>query len=116
MPQWPETLPASPLASKYEETAPDNILRTQMEQGPAKLRRRATGGVAQLEAGYLMTAAQVAALEEFRRDQIAGGALAFDFPHPRTGTAVSCRLRKSPVITARGNGHYHVRLSLEVLP
>jgi hypothetical protein len=60
---WPESLPQSPLVDGLQETLPDNLLRTKMEQGPPKLRRRGTDAPAQMTAHFLLSAAQCAVLE-----------------------------------------------------
>ncbi len=44
MATWPATLPA-PALSSLRETPPDNLIRTQMDKGPAKVRRRTTANV-----------------------------------------------------------------------
>jgi hypothetical protein len=113
---WPESLPSAPLLEPYREKPPETALRTQMDQGPAKLRQRTTAGVGEIEVAYLLTAAQTAALESFYCDTLAGGSLAFVFNHPRRAVDVAARFKKPPQI-ASGNGRYfEVRLELEILP
>ena len=46
MTSWPATLPVSPLLDGFIETVPETIIRTDMDQGPAKTRQRTTAGVA----------------------------------------------------------------------
>ena len=41
---WPATLPQEILAEGYEEGLPDVLVRTKMDAGPDKVRRRATAG------------------------------------------------------------------------
>lgn len=116
MPSWPSTLPASPLADNFFERAPDTSLRTEMEQGPAKLRRRTTAAVRLLSLRYLMNKPQIAALETFYAATLLGGTLAFDFTHPRSALTVSCRFLHPPEYIS-GNGNYFtVAVELEVLP
>ncbi len=43
-----------PLAANYQETPPDNLVRTPMDVGPAKLRRRTTANVRQLSVLYVV--------------------------------------------------------------
>jgi hypothetical protein len=116
MPDWPSTLPSAPLAEKYRETPPDTALRTQMETGPAKLRQRTTAGVRLFQMEYLVDAAQMASLDAFYRDDLMGGILAFDFPHPRGGGTLSCRFRAPPAFAAANGEYFRAAVALEALP
>ncbi len=116
LPLWPADLPAAPLVERYQESLPDTVLRTKMDQGPAKLRQRGTAGVAELTAHYLLSRAQVAVLETFFTVTLGGGSQGFSYRHPRKETTVTARFRKPPVITPRNAQYYLARLELEVLP
>ena len=37
---WPLSLPQSPIANGYKEDMPSNLIRSDAEYGPAKVRRR----------------------------------------------------------------------------
>ncbi|MBI1215690.1 MAG: hypothetical protein GC185_07720 [Alphaproteobacteria bacterium] len=116
MTDWPATLPPQPLLDGYHETLPDLALRTDMAQGPAKLRRRTTAGVAQLSLAYFMTKVQVQVLVDFYTDDLIGGTQSFTFIHPRSGDAVLCRFRQPPAPAALNGPYFRVRVELEVLP
>lgn len=116
MPSWPGTLPSAPLVDGYRESIPETAIRTTMEQGPAKLRRRTTAQARTLGLEYIMSAEQVTALETFFISTLSGGVLSFTFTHPRTGNSVSCRFKKPPQYTAHNGLFYHVAIELEVLP
>lgn len=113
---WPETLPASPLVDGYQETLPQTVLRTEMDMGPAKTRRRTTAGVGQITVAYLLTTAETATLESFYRDTLAGGALPFAYRLPRGGGAAVCRFKKPPALVAVNGKCFRAVLELEVLP
>jgi len=113
---WPITLPAYPLTEGFREKMPENILRTDMEQGPAKLRRRTTAGVRGMEMSYLMSKAQVSALETFYNSTLAGGVFDFSYTHPRSGATLDCRFVKPPQYTAQDADLFKVDIVLEVLP
>lgn len=115
-PIWPEDLPAAPLASGFMETLPDTVLRTQMDMGPAKTRQRTTAGMGKLSLGYLLTAAQVAALRSFYQTTLAGGSLRFQITHPVTAENILCRFLKPPAPAAVSPTRFKVLLELEVLP
>jgi hypothetical protein len=113
---WPEDLPQSPLTDGLQETLADNLLRTKMEQGPDKRRRRSTDAPAKITAQFLLDTAQCAVLETFYGETLAGGAKRFRFTHPRRGTLVFCRFTQPPEYAALNGGYFRARLMLEVLP
>ncbi len=116
MPQWPSELPVSPLVAGFAEAAPDTRVITEMDQGPAKLRRRGTAGARGLSFRLLLDAAGIQALDDFFEDTLEGGTLAFDFTHPRTGGDASCRFVEPPSYATAGGSHYHAAIRLEILP
>ncbi len=116
-PVWPATLPQEPLAQGYAERAPDTVIRTQMEAGPPKVRRRFTAGVRSIECRLRLIPAQVDTLDAFFNTTVAGGALPFDWKHPRTGTAVTFRFVEPPSYAPVARGAlWQASLRLEVLP
>lgn len=116
MPAWPATLPASPLVNGFSESAPNTSLRTEMDQGPAKIRQRTTAAVRNITARFVLNNAQVADLETFFTTTLAGGSLGFDFTHPRTGVLETARFVTPPDYLPLGNGYYRVLAELELLP
>lgn len=113
---WPDALPAAPLLESFSETPADTAIRTDMEQGPAKTRRRTTAGVAMLTCVYLLSKSQTAALDAFFAEACAGGALGFVMTHPRTGLSVSCRFTQPPQYIPTNGAYFKAQLKLEVLP
>ncbi len=77
--QWPASLPAAYLVAGYREQAGTNALRTQMDAGPAKTRRRFTAGVRTLQVRWQMTTRQKGTVDAFYHDTLEGGALAFRY-------------------------------------
>ena len=115
-PEWPESLPPRPRVEGYRETFADTLVRTKMDQGPDKLRARTTAGVVMTEGYWLLTAAQLLALESFYKDDLGGGAKAFTKPHPRTGDDVLCRFCKPPEFSSQNGTYYRVHFEMEILP
>lgn len=115
MAEWPETLPLKPLVNGYEESPPDVLLRTEMDTGEAKVRRRNTAGVRPFSAQFHMKSAQVTILDNFFTATLGHGALRFDFTHPRTGATVSIRFRSPPKYVPRGGGIWTVACSFEAI-
>jgi hypothetical protein len=121
MPTWPSSLPQDVLVQGYEEGPPNTLVRTEMDQGPDKVRRRSTAGTRTFAAQAIMTKAQVATLDSFILDDLSGGALRFDWVHPRTQASVSFRfvpIDEQRIVTysALGGDVYRVQMQLEILP
>ena len=113
---WPESLPLAPLADRYQETLADTLVRSKVDQGPDKVRRRTTAGVAEMSVSYVLDADQSAVIADFYTTTLAGGSLPFVFQHPRSGAVITVRLKRPPQLSARNGSHYLARLELEVLP
>ena len=116
MPTWPSSLPEAPLLQGFSETPPETVVRTQMEAGPAKIRRRFSAGVRRFTMQFSMTQDQVAAFDDFFQNDCAGGSLAFDFTHPRTKQAHQFRFQTQPRYEPLTNQRYTVIVEMEQLP
>ena len=90
MPTWPGTLPqAFPIGTT--EAVQDGRVRSAMDAGPAKLRRRFTAVVRTYTLPaerFVFTDAQKATYETFFTSTLSGGTLEFDWtdPWPSAGT------------------------------
>ena len=111
---WPVTLPGCE-AEGYTERRMDGSLRSEMETGPAKVRRRFTATPVFVSLNYLMTGAQVQALDDFYATTTLQGSLRFDWNHPRRKIAVEARFMGPPVYSALGT-IYRAQVDLEILP
>ena len=116
MADWPVSLTQGPLLSSYQEEFPDILLRSTMDMGPAKVRRRFTAGVTKITASYILDATDLDTFETFYRTTINSGATAFNYPHPRTLASVVARITKPPSYTPVSGTHYMVDLEMEILP
>ena len=112
---WPESLPQSPLLDGWQETLPDNTLRTEMEQGPAKLRRRSTAASGRMNAQFLLSASDCTVLDDFYASTLAGGVKVFRMIHPRRAETISCRFAAPPEYAAVNGGYCRARITLEVM-
>ena len=77
MPVWPAALPQDFQIDGYGETLPDVTIRTKMDAGPAKVRRRFTANVRPIKCKLKVTDTQYVALASFFQNDCAGGALSF---------------------------------------
>jgi len=112
---WPPSLPQEPLIGWVEQWAETRV-RTETDSGPAKVRRRFTAGVRQLQLPLALTEAQMATLDTFFDSTTAGGALRFEWQHPRTGATHEFRFLDPPQIQESNPGLYRLTLNLELLP
>lgn len=115
---WPPSLPQDVMRD-FSENSGVLILRTPMDAGPSKMRRRGARPD-QMTVGFYMTTAQVETLDNFVKNTIKGTAR-FYFPHPRTGAAVEARLvpgQDGQLYTASffAPGQFTVGMTLEILP
>lgn len=113
---WPATLPQDVLIEGYAEAFPETRLRTPMDAGPAKMRRRFTAAVRPLKVSVPLTRDQVAALDTFFTTTLEGGALAFTWTHPRTLAAVTLRFVSAPQPVPDSGAWWRCALDLEVMP
>ena len=116
MTSWPSTLPQKPLSSGYQEVPPDNTVRTEMDAGPAKVRRRFTANVRKMIMKFELDLSQVDTLDSFFDNTIKSGALSFDMPHPRTGNTVTARIVKPPEYKSIGGEYFDANIEMEILP
>jgi hypothetical protein len=115
---WPAGLPQF-VAKNFSGDSGANILRTPMDAGPAKERRR-SGRASPLQVQFFMTSAQIDTLETFVNTTLRGTAR-FGFNHPRKQTQVEVRIIPQQdgalyKYSFMGGQMYSVTMSLEVLP
>ncbi len=116
MPAWPGTLPPLTEVQAYTETPGVQALRTEMEEGPAKLRRLPAPMPDQLQFQQLYTLTQTQTMDTFYLTTLAGGTLSFDDTHPRTGSSVTFRLIGRPQYSHLSGSLWTCTFTLEVLP
>jgi len=113
---WPSTIPDKPLVDAYNETPPRDVVKSPMDVGPAKMRRRTTSGVRKFSVTMMMTDAEVADLDTFYETTTRNGVLRFDLENPRTGTTVEMRFMEAPKYKLVSEDDYEVSMKLEALP
>lgn len=116
IPVWPTSLPQELLMDGYNQSMADNLLRADMDVGPAKTRRRATSAPEPVSGQMLMTRAQVETLGSFYLNTLLGGSLRFSWHRPENvSVPAEFRFVSPPSTTMRG-GYFDVSLNLEMLP
>jgi hypothetical protein len=112
---WPATLPQRVLLSDFAESADSNVIRSEMEFGPAKVRRRYTAEIKVYQVSLVLTPDQVTTLDTFY-DSTLGAVDAFDWVDPRTLAAAVLRFRSRPEYRPLGGGFWRTSFALEKLP
>ena len=116
IPSWPSGLPALVQVEGFNETQPDLAIRTEMDAGPAKVRRRFTAGVTPISAQQMITKSQVSTFETFYNTTLLGGTLRFSWTDPISTATVEARFVSPPKIIALGGMMFQLSMSLEILP
>lgn len=114
MNSWPTTLPEK-FSRNFETTDVDTLLRSEMEYGPQKVRRRFTGNIEQIQTSINLTEEQVGILRNFYRNTLGGGTLPFTHKYPTNNTVVEYRFLAPPAISHLGGKAWMASLQLEVI-
>lgn len=116
VPSFPSGLPPLLLAD-YQQSLPKNVMRSPMDVGPDKLRRRSTAAVAPLSGSLVINGDQLGDLIDFYNTDLGYGIAAFYLTDPLDPESnLLCRFVDPPQWNALGEGLHQVKLSLEVLP
>lgn len=78
---WPEQLPG-PQLDDISISRQDNLVRSSMDIGPGKVRRRFTAVQQYYKLNWLLDSPQLAQFENFFESVLAGGVLSFAWPNP----------------------------------
>lgn len=120
---WPVSLTRAPRVADLSEGTPLLAIRSQMDVGPAITRRRTTAAVRVFKVGLDLTRAELVTFDAFFVDTLAGGALPFEWTHPRTGAVAEFRIVDQPEYRPRGprtadatSEWWSVSFSMELLP
>jgi hypothetical protein len=111
---WPAELPATLLLEELTAKQDSNVIRTAMDAGPKKTRRRYTANTKTFTGRLLLTPSQRAVLEQFYHTALADGVLRFNFINPQTLVPQEFRFTDDYTETAV-DGLYEITLSLERL-
>lgn len=112
---WPASLPQIPLLEGFAYQIANNVVATEMDAGPPKVRRRFTSQPVRARISHLFTEDQRTTFDDFVRNDLAGGALTFAAPHPISGNLAEMRFdpTSTPSLTPIGGGTW--RLEADVL-
>jgi hypothetical protein len=111
---WPDLLPADFLADGLTIKPQNNVIRTQMDAGPRKARRRYTARAMQFYGKQRFDVAELAVFEQFYNTELADGVFRFFYKDPVNNQLAEFRFSDNYTITEIG-GLYEVALPMERL-
>lgn len=118
MSDWPASLPQIPF-SGLKEVRQSGTLRSEMDTGAPKQRKRFTAAVRNVDVPMVFTQAQRQTFDTFFITTLGEGALPFtwtmDSVDEGTGTSISYRFTKPPAMSKIAN-EWRLTLNLEILP
>ena len=114
MATWPSKF--CPLMGSYQESPADNLIRSSMDTGPAKIRKRSTSNTKPMSFNIYVRNEDMDEFDGFFNTDTMGGSLEFDFTHPRTKLAVKARFTSIPSYSDRSGKGFNVSIELEIMP
>jgi len=113
---WPSGLQDIVNEEGFGYTLGDTLVRSDMDVGPAKVRRRYTKGVENLTTTINLTTSEYTTFKNFYDTTLNGGVTPFLFDHPITGVQEEFRFVNPPKIDSIGGGNFRVSMEWEKLP
>jgi len=98
---WPASLPDCPQS--WQETEIDVLIRTEMDVGIEKTRRRYTGKRMAVQVSWTITANLYHVFIDFFETTLKQGIDTFDYDHPITKVATEYRFTEPPSISFLGD-------------
>jgi hypothetical protein len=117
---WPAELPEYPLVQGYTRKPQAARVRSAVDAGPAKVRRRFTAKVRNVTYLVTLTKAQLAIFWDFYDNTLAEGSLPFNWVDGVTGAPAVLRFADDEPSEAPANGnepgYLTISMPLEILP
>ena len=113
---WPATLSQVLDADNFSYEFGPTVIRTEQQNGAAKLRRRFTKGINPVVGTIVLTQSLFATLKTFYETTINGGVDQFSMTHPITGVTANFRFVSQPRLVHKGGINLTLSLNLEEMP
>ena len=113
---WPSNLPSCFILGTQSESFGDGRLRSEVDMGPSKVRRRSTAMPGSLSGVLRMTGDHLSTLRAFVQNALIGGTLPFNFPSPNDGSTLLVRFASLPSWSRTTGRIFEVSIDLEVMP
>ena len=102
LPEWPSTLPKTPLLEGYASNPSDSTIRFQPDAGKPKVRNRAFGMPDNRSEQYIFDDAERAIFMNFWRNTLSQGTLSFLKTDPEDNTIQEFQIKAPPRSTKDG--------------
>lgn len=112
---WPPTLPKCFGIDGFSYQEVPNVIRSEVEVGAAKVRRRYTRSIVNISAGMVVDSDGVKDFQTFYDFTLHSGVNSFLYQDPVMGKDVEMRFVSPSVITPIGD-RWKVAMQIEVLP
>ena len=113
---WPVGVPDQIIRDSFEYKMDDNVLRSEMDNGPEKTRVKYTKNFDTISGSLLMSTTELNTFLTWYRTTLLFGVEQFYFPDPLdNGTNLTCLFVQAPTFSAYGYDHYTVVLGFRVL-
>jgi len=113
---WPPLLQQLLNEQEFGIQKGDTTIRSDMDVGPQKVRRRFTKSVDDFSCSVFLTTVQWTLFETFFNTILGGGTLPFVFNHPISQIPTRFRFKGQPAYRSIGGGNYTVSMVWERLP
>ena len=111
---WPVQLPATLLIDGLSKQPQSSVIRTAMDAGPKKARRRYTARAVKFSGKMVFGMSELAVFERFYQTALADGVLRFNFTDPTTLEPGEFRFAADDTVSAV-DGLFEVSMQLERL-
>lgn len=114
---WPATLENKVNSGSFTFQIGETVIRTQMDVGPNKTRRRSTKSIDTYQVSLLVKDFnEFTDLYDFYDVDLNGGTLAFDFLDPLTNTTREFKFSSPPSFSSLGAGVFTASMQWETVP
>jgi hypothetical protein len=113
---WPLSLQQYLSEQNFSVTFGDTTVRSDMDTGPQKVRRRFTRPVDKFTGSILVDGAEYDIFYNYYNTSLAGGTTPFLLNHPITGVPSEFRFTGQPKVNSIGGGQFVIGFEFEELP
>lgn len=113
---WPVSLQQNVNTGNFNEKFGETAIRTTVDVGPMKVRRRFTRPIDVVSVGFNMTSDQYEDFKIFYNTTVNGGVTIFELNHPITGVLTNYRFMGPPTISPIGGIVFVASMQWEVIP
>lgn len=113
---WPSSLQQLVNQQSFVAKWGETVIRSDMDIGPAKVRRRFTRPIDTYTVNINLTITDYNNLYNFYNSTLNGGVNTFEFNHPITGVLTTFRFLAPPQVSPMGGTTFQATMEWEALP